>query len=966
MIVWAGIVGALAGWVFTDFQTYGLVIGGLIGFVAGLGLRRGIRIEVAQATRALQDQIDSLIARDPAEIGRSAVPTQESPAADGVLSPASRAAGEETGPVATRSPWTTPPRPETDAAPRRDPAFAATSAPAEPGVVNAAVTAAVTAAKNWLFGGNTIVRVGLIILFVGLSFLASYAASAGLFPIELRLALVVAIGIALLAIGFRTRESRPGFGLALQGGGIATIYLTLFAAAKLYALFPIVAAFVLMIVVCALGCTLALLQRSQALAVTAFAGGFAVPLLLAGGGGTIVAVFAYYTILNLAILFIAQRQAWRVLNLVGFFATFGVATLWGTTSYQPTDFVAAQGFLIASVLIYVATAVLYARATPGRLGNVVDTTLLFGPALAGFGLQVGLVHDRPFGSAFSAIGFAALYLGVAAWTMRYRRDTFRVMNETMLAIGIGFVTLAVPLALGARWTSAAWALEGAGAFWVGMRQARWMPRMFGILLQIVAALIYLGKMSGDVSAIPLANPGFVGAMLIALAGLATAWWLREPLSHSGSRWAKAYAGYEATLAVPAFVFGFLFWCVAWFADITRMMPPRAAGLTTAPAFDPGLQPLLMLLAFVGSAWAAQYGGRRWRWSVATRPSYTTLIALVLTFVATAGGGRHVLRIPDCVIWIIAISLHLRMLYRNDRDQQGAELRMVLGAIHVGGVWFATAMLADCLWFAIENARLWNTAWAEVALLFAITAVLVALTMWAGRAMRNPAAAAAAGPTNGTRWPLDRHGQAYGWYAAVPIAALVYLGALLTAVISSGNAAPLPYLPLLNPVDLALGLSLAALELWRRTIVAAVPVPPGSAALRGNATLAALAGLAFVVVNTVWLRFAHHMLGVSWSGDALLDSVVVQTGLAILWTSLALALMVLASRRVQRSLWLVGAGLLALTVVKLLLVDLNAAGGGARIIAFIVVGVLMLVVGYLAPLPPKAAPKVPPADAKVAA
>jgi uncharacterized membrane protein len=202
--------------------------------------------------------------------------------------------------------------------------------------------------------------------------------------------------------------------------------------------------------------------------------------------------------------------------------------LWGTTSYQPTDFLAAQVFLIISVLIYVATAVLYTRATPGRLGNVGDTTLLFGPALAGFGLQVGLVHDGPFGSAIAALGFAALYLGVAAWTMRYQRDSFRVMNEALLAIGIGFVTLAVPLALGARWTSAAWALEGAGAFWVGMRQARRMPRLFGILLQIVPALLYLTGLQENVSVIPFANPAFVGAMLIAMAGLATAWWLRAP------------------------------------------------------------------------------------------------------------------------------------------------------------------------------------------------------------------------------------------------------------------------------------------------------------------------------------------------------------------------------------------------------------------------------------------------------
>jgi uncharacterized membrane protein len=57
--------------------------------------------------------------------------------------------------------------------------------------------------------------------------------------------------------------------------------------------------------------------------------------------------------------------------------------------------------------------------------------------------------------------------------------------------------------------------------------------------------------------------------------------------------------------------------------------------------------------------------------------------------------------------------------------------------------------------------------------------------------------------------------------------------------------------------------------------------------------------------------------------------------------------------VQRPLWLVGAGLLGLVVVKLLLIDLSNAGGAERIIAFIVVGVLMLVVGYFAPLPPKA-------------
>ena len=64
--------------------------------------------------------------------------------------------------------------------------------------------------------------------------------------------------------------------------------------------------------------------------------------------------------------------------------------------------------------------------------------------------------------------------------------------------------------------------------------------------------------------------------------------------------------------------------------------------------------------------------------------------------------------------------------------------------------------------------------------------------------------------------------------------------------------------------------------------------------------------------------------------------------------------------------MVGAGLLGVVVVKLLLIDLSNAGGAERIIAFIAVGVLMLVVGYFAPLPPKLTPKSPPkADAPAA-
>lgn len=945
MLIWAGMIGAIAGWLLTDFGGYGFVVGGALGLTAGWVLRNMVRAAIAAATEPLQAQIDLLSARRGPDTIEAAPPSLPVPAAaPAPIAPAPSApatsapARSASPPVVRRYP---PPAPAAAnaAADRPDPAPDAGAARLTE--LEGIAATAIAAAKRWLFGGNTIVRVGLVILFIGLSFLASYVASAGLLPIEVRLSVVAAFGIALLAIGYRTRATRPGFGLALQGAGIAAIYLTLFAAATRYEAMPVAAAFVLMIVICALGCALALLQRSQALAVTAFLGGFAVPLLLGGGDGDVNGVFAYYTVLNLAILFIAQRRSWRGLNLVGFFATFGFATLWQASADLPADPTWAQAFLIISVLIYVATAILYARATPGRMGNIVDPTLLFGPALAGFGLETGLLRGTPFGSAFAALGFAALYLGVAGLTMRRRREGLRVMNEAMLAIGIGFVTLAVPLALGARWTSAVWALEGAGAFWVGRRQARWLPRLFGLALQSVAALIYLADLGPTVAALPIANAGFVGAMIVALAALATAWWLRETPPAGGSRPGEVYARYEAMLARPAFLFGFAFWWAAWAVEAARMLPPVLRDRPPVAVFAAGTQLLLGMLAYVVSAWGWQVVGRRARWPVATWPGFATLPALALGLLGTLAMGTHVLDSPGWAIWIVAIGLHLRLLYRNDRARpDGGGDAALLRATHVGGVWLAAAMLADCLWLAVDRGGLWRTAWATIVPQAGIVAVLAALTFWAGGAIRAPARA--------RRWPLDGHAIDYGWHAAAPLALLVFAGALLTAT-SAGDADPLPYVPLLNPVDLMLGVSIAVLESWRRTVA---PAGAGPGLLRGHGAVAALAGLGFVVVNSVWLRIAHHLLGVGWGSQALLASFVVQTGLAILWTVLALAAMTIAHRRGQRMVWLAGAALLGLTVAKLVLVDFTNAGGGARIVAFIGVGLLMLVIGYAAPLPPR--------------
>src|SRR5213076_1042397 len=110
---------------------------------------------------------------------------------------------------------------------------------------------------QWITGGNTLARVGIIVLFVGVGFLLKYAAEHVTVPIELRVAGVALGGVALLVLGWRLRERRTAYAMILQGGGVGVLYLTVFSALKLYALLPPGAAFGLLFVIAALSSWLA-------------------------------------------------------------------------------------------------------------------------------------------------------------------------------------------------------------------------------------------------------------------------------------------------------------------------------------------------------------------------------------------------------------------------------------------------------------------------------------------------------------------------------------------------------------------------------------------------------------------------------------------------------------------------------------------------------------------------------------
>ena len=898
--------------------------------------------------RALSDRVAALEQRQgagPVVAPELRVPTPGDGGSVPVVRPA--ASGPTAPGAAARDPAASGPRPAAGPArtprPARRPAWSLDRFPPE-----------VRRAWDFVTGGNPIIRVGVLVGFVGIGLGIRQAAEVGYLPIAARLALAAVVGVGLIGLGWRLRRGTPGFGLTVQGGGVAVLYLTVYAAYALYGLVPSLAAIGLMAAV-ALACgALAVVQDAPGLAVLGVAGGFAAPVLAGTAEGNHVLLLAYYALLNLGVLGVAWGKGWRSVAVVGFVSTFVTGGLWGGLQYRPALYATVQPFVVLSFAVYLALAVRFAlrsaRSAPPERALAVDGALVFGLPAATFVLQAGLVEGVvPYGRAWSAVVLAGVYLAGAAALRRRASPAasgpdaatvgpaasgpvtpasgpggVRLLADAFLAVGLTFATLALPLAFQRVVFGAMWVLEGAGLVWVGARQRKPWMRAAGVVLQGAAAAVLFaeGVLSPSDTFTAESLTGWIVAVGLGL----SAYVLRdapdapetgrplaappaEPLALAVSpalppvdasppaasgRWLRPATERAASRALLGFAL--FWWTVTAGVHVLDLAPDRhvLAAMLGAAAASGAL--------FLGLGRALRWGGLAAA-SFGAVPAGWLLWALALLDGASPTAGARGLG------WVAVLGV------------AGASLAAVRAhplrrPAFVGAAWLAVAVVAFALGDGVGRAT--EGAWA----LGAVGAVLVA---GLALATRVPASFA----DEGERWPAVA-----GLAAAVAVWVVVGWS-------SPGDAPPLPPLPVLNPVGLPTVGALLALLAVRH-----------AAPDRTRGALAVLVGgLGFGSLSVAVLRAAHGWGGVPWAEDALWASGTAQAGLAVAWTVLALALAVVAVRRGSRPLWFFGAAVLAVVVGKLFLVDLSQAQALVRIGAFLTVGALMLLIGYRAPLPP---------------
>ncbi len=763
---------------------------------------------------------------------------------------------------------------------------------------------------NWFTKMHVMVQIGLLLFLIGVGLFLSFAFDQGWISVPVRHIGAAVIGFIVSGIGVFFRKRRRTYGLALQGGGIGILYLTIFSAHRFFDLLPDGLAFTLYVLLSIAAVGLALFNDAWILAATAQVGAFMAPLLAGNPEASHIGLFSYLLILNIGMAVIAWFKAWRITNVVGLLGSVVLTSMWIAGAYTPELFWVTEPFMLAFFAIFTLLPVFFARHKPSQLGSVYDNTLLYLTPVWTIITQGVLTDHFERGLLWPLLLMAAIYIVLTLSLFFFDRvhvdasNRFGYLINVFLFWAAVYIALAVPAAFEANVTASIWALLGLGYLAGGVYQQRSWPVILGGALQLgamFAFFAYVDDGTGEWQPFIL-NGLFIGGMLIGLAGLASSYLLQ-----------KMEAPLTSWLQYPFFGWGMLWWLLIGLVQIVE-------GASENYQFAG----VLCFLAF--TTVTLYLAGRLLKWRVASIAApYGLFILPMLTLLRIGGStnlpSNNLLIYGGWYAWPLAFIAQYVVL-------KGQDTRRLAPVWHVISLWTIVAwVISEGVW-GIGQLFTQDVAWYALPVLGGLAVAILLISL-----LRDVSV-----------WPLAQFKRAYFVWGVLGLIALGMSWTLITSTFNGLDTSPLPYIPVFNPYEFPLGVFLIACGVWLWRL---------DDEMQPHNRYYAKLGLgisAFVLSNFVIARGVHHLGNVDYNFVDLFTTPALQTIYAIYWSMVAVILMFVSNRRSWFTGWVLGVTLLAITVLKLFFVDLTNASSIARIISFLAVGALIVIVAYFAPAP----------------
>lgn len=933
---------------------------------------------------------------------------------------------------------------------------------------------------DWFKGGNSIVRIAIIILLIGVVLLLRFASEYWQPTLGIKMVGIAVAGVVMAVVGYHLRHKRYGYAISVQGAGLGVLFLVLFSAFKLAVIISVGMSYGLLIVLLAVTLLLALRQNALILAFIALGSGFVAPFILNTGSNNIPALFSYYLVLNIALAVIAFFKPWRILNTISLLATFGVGGLSIWMKAQPEQYSTLMLLVWLHFILYLFISIRYSlNISKYKIAfkniPLIDTALIFATPFMAFTLYAGLVYNNHSALSLASAVLALVYF-VIGYVLHKKYQSLTLLIQSFYGLGLTFFALVLPFAFNAQWTSTGWAVQAIALIWIGCRHHLRNSLLFGLALLGLSTASWLKSIFVDGS-INLLAVLFLSLSYVATLYIFSTPQLDEPIQEDENEssaellinrkkitvigaWARevkvaCFAILQCVLVVYAvklyqlnslshnatlmLILTTIFAITTWrLLQLHQQISKDVQVFAGCALFYLAMVPLMLWQADIISIW----------WTV------QAIIMLIVTCIYAIPSIRHgasllivastisaivavfydeSLRYVAFALLVIATAINAYWLYYKTvnksvaTDRTFAWLNIIISFLfipYLGNKFFNilswnifSVILPMLLWWGIltivykSKQKLLDHAWLNLTLILLVigtleiavictfnvsnfqlwkiasqysSSILTIIVLWiaafvfclkvfatqlnrtvaqilmlivvvlmalfGGILAWNPLAyipLLLLFPVvillASLKLTALRFLQPY-WIRNVAIAGLSFISLWAVSLLHDGHW-NFAYITLLNPIDLL------SFCIFIVMLMAIKPVLEDQSRELKIASMAAMILTGLMLISSIMLRSLHHYFQLPyWSVQAWQNGVV-QASLTILWVILALILTTFSSRKALRHVWMLGIAVLALVIAKLIFLDLSHTHTITRIISFIGSGLVMLVIGYFAPLPP---------------